>query len=489
MRNYSFKKLALVLMFSTLVFISGSYATDKGEKVPITTSSKEALKLYMQGRELAEKLRGQESRQYFENAVTKDPNFAMGYLNLAFNQPSAKGFFENLDKAQALIDKVSEGERLWISGVQAGVNGFTMKQRENYKKLVAAYPNDERVQNLLGNHYFGQQEYAMAIAQYEKAIKLNPNFSPPYNQLGYAQRLLGNYTESEKAFKKYITLIPDDPNPRDSYAELLLKMGKFDESIENYKKALSINPGFVFSHIGIATNLNFKGNHEEAREQLQKMYENAKDDGQRRQALFAKTVCYVDEGKFDRAFGELDKQYVIAEKINDAAAMAGDLTAMGNILLDTGKPDEAIMKFDKALKIMKGSNLSKEIKDNAKRFHLFNAARVDLKKKDFATAKTKSEKYLKHVEAINNPNQIRLSHQLAGMIALEEKDYDKALAELQQANQQDPYNIYRMALAYEGKGDNEKATGMYKKAANFNALNNINYAFIRSKAKQIVAAK
>ena len=56
-----------------------------------------------------------------------------------------------------------------------------MKQREYYKKLVATYPNDERVRNLLGTYYFGQQEYELAIEQYEKAIAIAPDFTPPYN--------------------------------------------------------------------------------------------------------------------------------------------------------------------------------------------------------------------------------------------------------------------------------------------------------------------
>ena len=74
----------------------------------------------------------------------------------------------------------------------------------------------------------------------------------------------------KNAFKKYIELIPDDPNPYDSYAELLMKIGRYDESIENYKKALSINPQFVFSFVGIATNLNLKGEYSAARENFTK---------------------------------------------------------------------------------------------------------------------------------------------------------------------------------------------------------------------------
>lgn len=483
-----FLNYALLLTVCALLFAGAGYTGETAGKIPITTSSDEAMKYFLQGRNLFEKLRAQESLQFFDKAVAADPNFALAYLFFALAQPSVKGFFAQFDKAVALVDKVSEGERLWILGLQAGVNAFPMKQREYYQKLVKAYPEDERAHTLLGNAYFGQQEWTQAIEAYKKATKINPDFSQPYNQIGYAYRFLENYTEAEKAFKKYIKLIPDDPNPYDSYAELLMKMGKYDASIESYQKALAVNPNFVASHIGIATNLNFKGKNEDARKQLQKLYGMARNDGERRAAHFATAVSYVDEGNLDQALEELKKQYALAEKINDAAGMAGDLNAMGNILLEAGKLNKAMKKFEKSVTLIKESNLSKEVKNNTKRGFLYNSACVALKKKDFATAKAKCKKYREQVEAINNPFQIRISHQLAAMIALEEKNYDKAIEEFKQANQQNPYNLYRLALAYKGKGDKQQAKAFCKKAAKFNALNSLNQAFIRSKAEQMLVA-
>ena len=73
------------------------------------------------------------------------------------------------------------------------------------------------------------------------------------------------------------------------------------------------------------------------------------------------------------------------------------------------------------------------------------------------------------------------------MIALEEKDYDKAIAELPQANQQNPQNLYRLSQAYQGKGDNAKAKEFAAKAAGFNSLPQLNYAFIRAKAQEIAS--
>src|SRR5262249_12960622 len=159
------------------------------------------------------------------------PNFALAHLGAAVNSTTAQEFFDELKKAVAAADKVSEPERLWIKGVDAGTHNDPAGQLEAFQKLVTLLPNDGRAHNLLGGLYFGRLEYAQAIAEYTKATQLNPTFSQPYNQLGYAYRFIEKFPEAEATFKKYIELIPNDPNPYDSYAELLMKMGKHEESI------------------------------------------------------------------------------------------------------------------------------------------------------------------------------------------------------------------------------------------------------------------
>jgi tetratricopeptide (TPR) repeat protein len=152
-----------------------------------------------------------------------------------------------------------------------------------------------------------------------------------------------------------------------------------------------------------------------------------------------------------------------------------------------GKFDEAKSQFERGLKMTEASGLSPEIKDNARVFQHFNLARVALGKKDLATAKTEAEAFRKGAESSKNPFQIKQAHSLAGMIALEEKDYDKAIAELQQANSQNPYDLYRTCLAYSGKGDSAKAKEFCTKAATFNSLPQLNLAFIRTKASKMKA--
>ena len=460
--------------------IKGATAT-KG-KVPVSTKSEEARKLYLKGQEYGDQLRFHEARQLYQQSTAKDPDFAMAHLRLAQNSPTTKEARAHLNQAVALSDKATEGERLTILITQANFNADPAKALQLAEELVRKYPEDERAHLALANAYNGRQDYQNTIQELKKAIELAPTFSPAYNSLGYAYRPVGDYAEAEKAFKKYIELVPNDPNPYDSYAELLMKTGRFDESIVQYRKALSIDPHFVASHYGIASDLTFQGKHAQAIAETQKMDAAAQNDGDRRFAMFARTVVYLDQGRTDRALQEMDKQYALGAKIGDTAAMAGDAETTGDILLNSGKPDEASKRYDQALSLQDKSSLSSEVKEDAKLAHHYNLGRVALARNDLATAKSEAAEYTKGAEAKQNGFRIRQAHELAGQIAVKEKNFDQAISELEKANQQDPYVIYQIALAYAGKGDQAKAKEAYKQAAEMYILPTINYALIRVKA-------
>ena len=266
----------------------------------MTTASAEARTEFLQGRDKFERLLATDSIQHFQKAVALDPGFALAELSLANTAPTGREFFEHLDKAVSLADKASQGERLLILATQAGANGNTVKQKEHLDQLIAAHPGDERAHFNMAGYHFGQQDYAKAIEHYQKATEIEPSYSPAYNLLGYAHRQAGDYANAEKAFQKYIELIPDDPNPYDSYAELLLKMGRFDDSIAQYRKALAIDPNFIPSHNGIAAALIYQGKPEQAEAELAEITRKARNDGERRTALFARTVLLVDGGQDGR---------------------------------------------------------------------------------------------------------------------------------------------------------------------------------------------
>ncbi len=67
--------------------------------VPLTTTSAEARRLYLEGRSLSEQLRAHDGRELFRRAAAEDPSFAMAHYQLAANAATAKDFFEQMKQA------------------------------------------------------------------------------------------------------------------------------------------------------------------------------------------------------------------------------------------------------------------------------------------------------------------------------------------------------------------------------------------------------
>ena len=457
----------------------------EGEKIPITTSSKTARKLFLKGRQLADRIRFTDARDYFLLAIDEDPQFALAYLYLANNSASAKEFFSSLKKAVFLAEEVSDGERLWILGRDAGNRGKPEVQREKFERLVELYPRDERAHNLLGGFYFGRQEYEKAIEHYQRATEINPEFSQPYNQLGYAFRSLGDFEQAELAFRKYIDLIPDEPNPYDSYAELLMKVGRHQESIENYQKALEKNPQFLPSFIGIGNNQMFLGDFQGARDTFDEIYDSARHDGERRIAIFWTAVSYAFEDDVEHAVEAVQRMSAIAEQDDDKAAMAGDQVFLGSILLYKGSPDVARTSFERALELAEEADVNDDVKETARRNLDYQMARVAIAQGRLDEAKSSAARFGAAARAKGIANELQRSHELDGILALLRGDTEEASAELVQANKQNPVVLYWQARAAFESGDFERARTLAESAARFNELTP-NFAYIRSRAVELL---
>jgi tetratricopeptide (TPR) repeat protein len=475
--------------FVVLVALTGAFGAVEAQaqedgKIPITTASADARALYLKGRDLAEKLRATDARRFYEQAVQKDKGFALGYVGLANTSGTTKEFIDAVTQAAALVGSVSPGEAHLIRGLEANLKGDPAGALTHFTELVRLFPNDERALTLLGNTYFGRQDYETAIKHYTSATVINPSFSQPYNQLGYSYRTIEKYDEAEKAFKKYTELIPGDPNPYDSYAELLMKVGRFDESIKMYEKALSIDPNFIASHIGIGNDYLAMGKPDKARAAFAKIAAVARTTGEKRTAHFWTAASYVHEGATDKAIEELRAGYALAQAEQDAGSMSGDLTQMGDILREAGRPAEALEKYREAVTVIDKSQVPEEVKQATRRTHVFEEGRVAVASNDVAAAKKSLAEYTRQVAEKKRPFEVRLQHELAGLVALAERDYATATRELQLANQQDPRVLYAQALAWKGAGEAGKATKFATKAANFNGLN-FNYAYVRSKARKV----
>ena len=454
--------------------------------IPITTRSDEAYDLYLEGRDLAEHIRPAEARQRYLAALELDRHFALAHLALANSAVSTREFFESMERALALADVVSEGERLMILAVDAGVRGEPDEQLRHLHRLVELYPEDPRALAALAGVYFGRQEFAEAVEYYERAVERAPDYSPPYNLLGYAYRSLGRYEEAEDAFLRYIELVPGEPNPYDSYAELLMKVGRFEESIAAYEKALEIKPDFLFSLRGIGHNLVFLGRFDEAREVFERQLELAPDVGQRRGALFWLATAHIHQDEPAAALEVLTRMSALADADGDRAAVAGDLVTMGNVLLEAGDPEAAEERFVEAVQLMGDADVPEEVKENTRRNFLYWKARIETERGRYADAERHLAAYREQVARRQIPFEERRVHELAGAIALGRGDVRTAIEELAAANQQNPRVLYLSARAHLAADDLARATELAERAANFNGFG-LNYAFVRRPAQQLLA--
>jgi tetratricopeptide (TPR) repeat protein len=451
-------------------------------RVPVTTVSQEARDHYLIGRDLLDKLRVPEARRHLEQAVSRDSTFAMAHYDLALSEATTRGFLEHLTRAVDLAETASEGERLMIMALHARANADPLRQRQLYEQLAEEYPLDPRAHFLLGFSQAGEQQFEAAIASFTRATELDPEFSPAWNALGYAYRPLGRYAEAERAFKRYIALIPNEPNPYDSYAELLLKVGRHDESIAMYRKALEADSHFVASYVGIAANLMYSGRHAEARAEARRLGAVARDDRERRLARLTAAVVWADQGNVGRALEELAARQAIARRARDTLAMAEDLSAMGALLVEVGRPADALRSFKQSLALVEQSGASAEVKGDARLRHRANAARVLIRQGDGAAARTQVEAFMAGAGSARNPELVREGHELLGLIALAQRDGAEAITHLREADQHDPYVLFSMARAHALSGDRESSVELYRKVAAYNELPTLRFALIRRAA-------
>lgn len=87
--------------------------------------------------------------------------------------------------------------------------------------------------------------YEEAIADYNKAIRLNPDYALAYNNRGLVYRKLGKY---KKALKDYTKAIEIDPYYAEAYAKrgaVYQFTGQVEKALKEFNKAIEIMPYFA----------------------------------------------------------------------------------------------------------------------------------------------------------------------------------------------------------------------------------------------------
>ena len=171
----------------------------------ITTSSLEALKIFVLGREQIVNGRQFEAIPFYKKALELDPNFALAYTELAVvyrNTDQWKLAADMTKKAYELREAVSESEKLRITYYYYNfVNGELDRAIDTLELWRNTYPNFVVSYVSLSDSMerIGQSEKAVAFAR--EGIRIDPNYATIYMNLVESLVSLGRYDEAKETCK------------------------------------------------------------------------------------------------------------------------------------------------------------------------------------------------------------------------------------------------------------------------------------------------
>jgi eukaryotic-like serine/threonine-protein kinase len=197
--------------------------------VEATTGSLEALKAFSMGIRTGRERGSAEAVPFFKRAIEIDPNFAMAYASLGLsygNLGEASLAAENIAKAYALKDKVSERERLRISAYYyAYTTGELEKEAQTYELWIQSYPHDAIPYGNLGANSAALGQYEKSISETQQALAIDPNQSTNYSNLASCFLALNQPDQAKAQLDRGIALKFDSAQMHQQYYFLAFLRG------------------------------------------------------------------------------------------------------------------------------------------------------------------------------------------------------------------------------------------------------------------------
>jgi tetratricopeptide (TPR) repeat protein len=194
------------------------------------TTDPEVYRLYLQGRFYWNKRAGKEfekAEQYFQQAIEKDPNFALGYVGLADTNEDA--------------DRPRKKE-------------YIRRALELDDQLAEAHAS-------LGYQYMLDYNWTASERELKRAMELNPKYAQAYQWDGARLMMLGRYDESLASIKRALEIDPTATGINFYYCVLLFVSGKTNESIQQFKKLAEMEPTFPWARLWLSNIYRQLGNH------------------------------------------------------------------------------------------------------------------------------------------------------------------------------------------------------------------------------------
>ncbi|HXR62746.1 MAG TPA: tetratricopeptide repeat protein [Rudaea sp.] len=260
------------------------------------TDNPEAYQLYLRGRFFWSKRTGddlQKSIGYFEQAIARDPNYALAYAALA--------------QAQLLMPGYNGGSpKEWFPQAEAAA-----------KKALLLDETSSDAHAALG---MVKQLYDFdspgAIAEFERAIALNPNDGDAHHWFAnHALAATGKIDREIAEMKRALELDPLALIFNANLGQAYIYARRYDDAIAQLRKTVEMDNGFYFGHIMLGQALELGGHPADAMIEYRKAL--AQNDDPFAKALLGHALAVAGQGDEARQlFGQLrkarDQRYVEA---------------------------------------------------------------------------------------------------------------------------------------------------------------------------------
>ncbi|MDQ2918271.1 MAG: tetratricopeptide repeat protein, partial [Verrucomicrobiota bacterium] len=311
------------------------------------TENSEAHQLYLRGRFYWNKWGGadfEKSRDFYEQAIALDPNYALAYAGLA----DYYGF--------AFANGVLPPEEKWAR-----------LEEENAKKALALDPTlGEAFNPLAAVKLYFYRDWPAAKRDFQRGLELSPNFAEMHQHYALCLVLFGENEEAIAEMKRALDLDPLSPRFNFNSGRLQFFLRNYDAAIVEYRKAIELEPAFPAAHEWLGYALEKKGMEREALAEWSK----ASPPGDQQMESANPSNTFADSG-FSAGVRELTSRKL--DRLKEKAASGSYVSANDFALaaLRAGETDTAMDWLGKA--VQERSRSALEIKINP----LFDALRGD----------------------------------------------------------------------------------------------------------------
>jgi DNA-binding winged helix-turn-helix (wHTH) protein/TolB-like protein/Flp pilus assembly protein TadD len=217
------------------------------------TNDSEAYQLYLKGRYFWNKFSPADHLKaagYFEQAIAKDPHYALAYSGLADTYsasavnnwiPPREGFPKGkaaAEEALAIDDSLAEAH----ASLGAAYMFFDLDWQAAEREFKRAIELNPRYVETYGVYSYllsatGRLNEAVDLAR--QGLQVNPLSASMTDDLAQSYYLARQYDEAIRLYHNSLEMEPNRPNSRLALGIIYEQQGKFDDAIAEYRKAIS----------------------------------------------------------------------------------------------------------------------------------------------------------------------------------------------------------------------------------------------------------